>query len=154
VAHPWLVSGAYAVSWLYLAGDVGLEGWKAWRRNQRIIHPERYAEDIKHGLEVKEGMGEIVTGVKRRVGDRLRVIQEGDEKSSLEVTRGKVVPIEDYRSVMAQRAVFQSVASMGLPAFTIHSLVKYSGRAMKNVKNVRIRTWGPIGVSHHILDCI
>ena len=54
--------------------------------------------------------------------------------------------IEDYRAVMAQRAVFQSVASMGLPAFTIHSIVRYSGRALKDAKNTRIRTYGPIGV--------
>lgn len=47
---------------------------------------------------------------------------------------------------MAQRAIFQSVASMGLPAFTIHSVVRYSGRALKDVKNKTIRTWGPIGL--------
>lgn len=35
---------------------------------------------------------------------------------------------------------------MGLPAFTIHSVVRYSGRAMKDVKNKTVRTWGPIGL--------
>ena len=59
---------------------------------------------------------------------------------------GHVPAIDDYRAVMAQRAVFQSLASMGLPAFTIHSIVRYSGRALKNAKNTRIRTYGPIGV--------
>ncbi|KAL9045057.1 MAG: hypothetical protein Q9214_001850 [Letrouitia sp. 1 TL-2023] len=47
---------------------------------------------------------------------------------------------------MVQRAVFQSIASMGLPAFTIHSVVRYSGKALRNTKNPRIRTWGPIGL--------
>lgn len=47
---------------------------------------------------------------------------------------------------MAQRAVFQSLASMGLPAFTIHSIVKYSGRALKDARNRTIRTYGPIGL--------
>ena len=60
---------------------------------------------------------------------------------------GRVPAIEDYRTVMVQRAIFQGLASMGLPAFTIHSVVKYSGRALKDVKNTRIRTYGPIGVS-------
>ena len=60
---------------------------------------------------------------------------------------GHVPAIEDYRSVMVQRAVFQSVASMGLPAFTIHSIVRYSGRALKDAKNMTIRTYGPIGAS-------
>jgi mitochondrial fission process protein 1 len=59
---------------------------------------------------------------------------------------GKVPAIEDYRSVMLQRAVFQGVASMGLPAFTIHSIVRYSGRALKYSRNTMVRTYGPIGV--------
>lgn len=59
---------------------------------------------------------------------------------------GVVTPLDDYRTVMAQRAIFQGVASMGLPAFTIHSIVRYSGKALKNAKNTRIRTYGPIGL--------
>ena len=54
--------------------------------------------------------------------------------------------IEDYRMVMAKRAVFQSLASMALPAFTIHSVVKYSGRMLKDSKRVFFRTWAPVGV--------
>lgn len=53
---------------------------------------------------------------------------------------------EDYRMVMAKRAVFQSIASMGLPAFTIHSVVRYSGRMVRDVKVPFVRTWIPIGV--------
>lgn len=53
---------------------------------------------------------------------------------------------EDYRTVMAKRAVFQSIASMGLPAFTIHSVVRYSGRMVRGVKVPFVRTWVPIGV--------
>lgn len=60
---------------------------------------------------------------------------------------GHVPAMDDFRSVMVQRAIFQGVASMGLPAFTIHSIVRYSGRALKNAKNTTIRTYGPIGVS-------
>ncbi len=59
---------------------------------------------------------------------------------------GYIPPLEDFRTVMAQRAVFQSIASMGLPAFTIHSIVKYSGRALRNSKSVAIRTYAPIGL--------
>ncbi len=47
---------------------------------------------------------------------------------------------------MVQRALFQGIASMGLPAFTIHSIVRYSGRALKDVKNTKIRSYGPIGL--------
>ncbi|KAK9461934.1 mitochondrial 18 KDa protein-domain-containing protein [Lipomyces oligophaga] len=47
---------------------------------------------------------------------------------------------------VVQRGVFQSIASMGLPALTIHSTVRYSGQAMKNVKNARLRTYGPVAL--------
>ena len=131
IAHPWLIKGAYGVSWAYLVGDVGHEGYKAYLRNQRIRHPgapgvvaERVTDATIH---TTSGPGKI----------------EG-------LHPGHVPAIEDYRSVMLQRAVFQSVASMGLPAFTIHSIVKYSGRALKDAKNVKIRTYGPIGVSHFV----
>ncbi|KAJ9635867.1 hypothetical protein H2199_008220 [Coniosporium tulheliwenetii] len=40
VAHPYLVKGAYGISWAYLAGDVAHEGYKAYLRNQRVLHPD------------------------------------------------------------------------------------------------------------------
>jgi mitochondrial fission process protein 1 len=122
IAHPILVRGAYAISWSYLIGDVGYEGYKAYLRQQALLHPAQHPGEIaKRAVNVSTG-------------------GEGP-------VYGHVPAIEDYRAVMAQRAVFQSLASMGLPAFTIHSIVRYSGRALKNTKNVTLRTWGPIGVS-------
>lgn len=121
VAHPYLVRGAYAVSWAYLIGDVSHEGWKAFKRNQRLLHPE--------GDEYKKA-----------------IVDASADKQNLMQTPTKIPAIEDWKAVAAQRAVFQSIASMGLPAFTIHSIVRYSGRALKNAKNTTIRTWGPIGL--------
>merc|ERR1711939_990653 len=40
VAHPWLVRGAYGISWAYILGDVGNEGWRAYKRNQKRLHPD------------------------------------------------------------------------------------------------------------------
>jgi mitochondrial fission process protein 1 len=124
VAHPILVRSAYTISWAYILGDVGHEGYKAYKRNQRLTSPQ--ADEHFDGRQ-KEGSA---------IADAL-------------VPRKPVhIPaIEDYKSVMVQRAVFQSIASMGLPAFTIHSIVKYSGKALKSATNTTIRTWGPIGVS-------
>lgn len=48
---------------------------------------------------------------------------------------------------MGQRVLFHSMASMGLPAFAIHNIVKYTGRAMKGVRSNNLRTWGPIGLA-------
>ncbi|KAH8106275.1 mitochondrial 18 KDa protein-domain-containing protein [Cristinia sonorae] len=45
--------------------------------------------------------------------------------------------------VAAQRAIFQSVASMALPAFTIHTAVKQAKKAFVNTTNPRVKAWGP-----------
>ncbi|KAF5369768.1 hypothetical protein D9758_001316 [Tetrapyrgos nigripes] len=42
-----------------------------------------------------------------------------------------------------QRATFQSIASMALPAFTIHTAVRQAKKAFVNVKNPRLKAWGP-----------
>lgn len=124
VAHPYLIRGAYGVSWMYLMGDVGYEGYKAYLHNK-----------------------ETRTGVKTVPSVDALQTRLGGEEMSVTATAGHVPGIQDYRAVMAQRAIFQGLASMGLPAFTIHSIVKYSGRYLRNAKNTRIRSYGPIGVS-------
>lgn len=135
IAHPYLVKGAYGVSWAYLAGDVAHEGYKAYLRNQRILNPQAHAEK-----STEAGTDNPITGAIQKIGAGIT----GGETSP--VTPGKIPAIEDYRAVMVQRGIFQALASMGLPAFTIHSIVRYSGRALKNAKSPRIRTWGPIGL--------
>ncbi|RVX68577.1 hypothetical protein B0A52_07004 [Exophiala mesophila] len=125
VAHPWLVRGAYGVSWAYILGDVGHEGFKAYKRNQRLLHPQ--SEEYKDASDMTKPP----------------MPAKGAEPQRLPM---HIPAIEDYRSVMVQRAVFQSLASMGLPAFTIHSIVKYSGKALKTASNTTLRTWGPIGL--------
>jgi fission process protein 1 len=154
IAHPYLVKGAYGVSWLYLIGDVSHEGYKAYCRNQRTLHPEKFleVEEKEKGPELthvaNKGIFEAVKDVAKNATNT-EGVKMGAQPGSLtgnHVTAGLVPAIEDYRAVMAQRAVFQAVASMGLPAFTIHSIVRYSGRALKDAKNKTLRTWGPIGV--------
>jgi mitochondrial fission process protein 1 len=114
------VRGAYGISWAYLIGDVSHEGYKAYLRQQRIMHPE-----VQPGVSPPRSTDASLGG---------------------DANVGYVPALEDWRTVVAQRAIFQSVASMGLPALTIHSIVRYSGRMLKDVKNVKVRTWGPIGV--------
>lgn len=127
VAHPNWIRAAYGVSWLYLLGDVSHEGYRAYWHNQRVKNP---------AVELTPTQ-EKITGIKAKP-DAL--------ENPLAAPPGNVPALEDYRTVMAQRAIFQSIASMGLPAFTIHSVVRYSGRALKDAKNKTLRTWGPIGL--------
>ncbi|KAI0132636.1 mitochondrial 18 KDa protein-domain-containing protein [Xylariales sp. AK1849] len=122
IAHPWLVRSAYGISWAYILGDVSYEGYKAYWQNQRKLNPN---------LTLSE-QAQKATGLTNTLPPAAQP--------------GVVAPLEDYRTVMLQRGIFQSLASMGLPAFTIHSVVRYSGRALKNTKNTSLRTWGPIGL--------
>ena len=122
VAHPNIVRAAYGISWLYILGDVSHEGYRAYWHNKRILNPQL---ELTPQQEKVTGLPSVATEPKEP---------------------GVVSPLEDWRTVMVQRGIFQSLASMGLPAFTIHSVVRYSGRAMKDVKNKTLRTWGPIGL--------
>ncbi|CAI6337123.1 unnamed protein product [Periconia digitata] len=138
VAHPYLVRGAYGVSWIYLSGDVAYEGYKAYLRNQSTLHPE-YNLSPEGSASLRERAAELKNA-------RKSIDARASSNDGQVATTARIPAIEDYRTVMAQRAVFQSVASMGLPALTIHSVVKYSGRALKDAKNKQIRTWAPIGL--------
>ncbi|KAG6866525.1 hypothetical protein C0991_003069 [Blastosporella zonata] len=95
VVPPWVVTAAYGVSWLYLAGDVGYESYKAHHRGPTPIEAANFSEPTRIGITA------------------------------------------------VQRAAFQSIASMALPAFTIHTAVAQAKKAFKNTQNVRLKTWGP-----------
>ncbi|CAK7271633.1 hypothetical protein SEPCBS119000_004705 [Sporothrix epigloea] len=146
VAHPYLVRFAYGISWAYIVGDVGYEGYKAYLHNQRTLNPNYRLSDRQKriaGLQETDDPFQLSRDKSSKNGKSQTA---NADDTALAVVSGVVPPLEDYRTVMAQRAVFQSIASMGLPAFTIHSVVRYSGRALKNAPNKTIRTWGPIGL--------
>jgi fission process protein 1 len=149
VAHPWLVRSAYAISWSYILGDVGHEGYKAFLRNRRMLIPPGEAYKDATDLTTNHIVRGMATGnISGPLASDSTKSEEGETLDSLVPWPTTRIPlIDDYRMVMVQRAVFQSLASMALPAFTIHSVVRYSGRALKNSKNTLVRTWGPIGVS-------
>jgi len=92
---PRIVTAAYGLSWFYLAGDIGYEGYKAHKRGPSPIEAANFSEPTRVGM------------------------------------------------LVVKRAVFQSIASMALPAFTIHTAVKYSKPLFTNVRNPRLKLWGP-----------
>ncbi|KAJ3391770.1 hypothetical protein HDU84_005332 [Entophlyctis sp. JEL0112] len=85
IASPIFVTGAYAVSWAYVIGDVGFESYKMRR----------------HGA------------------------------SDVDVARTAV-----------ERGIFQSLASMVLPAFTVHWIVHQTAGFFKN-KTGLLKRFGP-----------
>ncbi|KAH7931286.1 hypothetical protein BV22DRAFT_1053165 [Leucogyrophana mollusca] len=95
VVPPSIVTACYGISWIYLAGDVGYESYKAHRRGPSPLEAANFSEPTRLGM------------------------------------------------VAIKRATFQSIASMALPAFTIHTAVKQAKKAFTNVQNPRVKTWGP-----------
>lgn len=153
VAHPWLVRSAYGVSWTYLIGDVSHEGYKAYLRNRRALAPPSEAYKDASELPRDQVLRGMATG---NLSQSLtRTSKDDAHNDSLTPWATTEISLaEDYRMVMAKRAVFQSLASMGLPAFTIHSVVRYSGRMMRGAKNTFLRTWVPIGVCVFLCICL
>ncbi|KAI1922893.1 hypothetical protein LOZ66_003022 [Ophidiomyces ophidiicola] len=160
VAHPWLVRSAYGVSWAYIFGDVANEGYKAYVRNSHVFIPQddtyrsavaplAKSSDVDTHVVAKEGLRRPQKALRdgKASSDRHPMPWQDPEADTLTPWPTHKIPLsEDFRSIMAERAVFQILASMGLPAFTIHSVVKYSGRALKGMKSTFFRTWAPIGL--------
>ncbi|KAJ9114641.1 hypothetical protein QFC22_005517 [Naganishia vaughanmartiniae] len=96
VVAPWVVKGAYGVSWMYLIGDVSYETYKA-----KVQGPSPL--DLATGLSENSRLG----------------------------------------MVAAKRSIFQGVASMALPAFTIHTAVRQATKAFRNASSPRVKAWGP-----------
>lgn len=120
------MSAGYGVSWAYLIGDVAYTAWKT-----RLQKLGLYEQGLMPWSPAPKLSPEQITANKRAARD-----------------------LDDWQFVATKRAVFQSIASMGLPAFTIHSTVKYAGKAMANVKNQRLRTFGPVGLGLAVVPAL
>lgn len=129
VAHPFMVTLGYGVSWLYILGDVSYSSWKVKMKSEG-----RYTPDLKPwnypypepNLAQKE-------------------LYDQNSNSLVE---------KDWRLAGIKRGIFQSIASMGLPAFTIHSAVRYSSIIFKNSKTKALKTYGPVAVGLGIVPLL
>lgn len=127
IVSPWVVRACYGISWTYVLGDVSYEAWKAKLRKEG-----RYTPGLKPWDSNIPEKGDIAAAKLAELND-----------------------LPDWRLAALERGLFQSIASMGLPAFTIHSTVKYATKyAEKNIKNVFLKTWGPIGLGLSIVPAL
>ncbi|EMG48548.1 hypothetical protein SBY92_003870 [Candida maltosa Xu316] len=127
VAHPYLVKAGYAVSWLYIIGDVSYFSW----------------------ITRMKAEGKYVPGLKP--WDKEPAPNEVAAKTFLSTHS---IVDSDWRLSALKRGIFQSIASMGLPAFTIHSAVRYSSYFFKNSKIPAFKTYGPVAVGLGIVPVL
>lgn len=142
---------AYGISWTYILGDVANEGYKAYLKNRAVLCPQtqeyRKAMDSASSSAADKVAHPRPDTLKSTVSTAHPMPWVDPEEDTMTPWNTIKIPLsEDYRSIMAERAIFQVLASMGLPALTIHSVVKYSGRALKGARTTFMRTWAPIGV--------
>lgn len=129
VAHPYLVSLGYGVSWLYILGDVGFAAWKV-----KLKSEGRYTSDLKPWQYPYPDPNPIA-----------KALYEQSNESLVE---------KDWRLAGLKRGIFQSIASMGLPAFTIHSAVRYSSVLFKNSNSKALKSYGPVGIGLSIVPLL
>jgi fission process protein 1 len=56
--------------------------------------------------------------------------------------------------VAVKRSVFQGLASMALPAFTIHTAVKMATKRLANSPNPALKRWAPTAVGLGIVPAL
>lgn len=116
-------------------GDCGYAGYLAHKERQGTLPSiaEKATETLSPAQKVELRKRQLENEVKDK--DALpNVIKYNPLEASESMHVGLVV---------ARRAVFQSLASMALPAFTIHSIVRYSAPLFARSSNARIRGSGP-----------
>ncbi|SPO29952.1 uncharacterized protein UTRI_06258_B [Ustilago trichophora] len=167
LTKPAFVTGAYAISWTYILGDVCYAGYKAAKQYEALAsttftsssgplqefetEAAKYADkaltSVKENLPLEKILDQKTLSalsptekveLKKRHTQRLA---EQGEHAGVDPTR--VSEFTHVGMTMARQAVFQSIASMALPAFTIHSIVRYSAPLFAKAKSQRIRAAGP-----------
>lgn len=128
VAHPYLVKLGYGISWAYLIGDASYASWKV-----KVKSEGRYTPGLKPWNELPPANKEAADLYNQSVA------------GSLAET--------DWRVQLVKRGIFQSLASMAFPAFTIHSAVRYSSILFKNSPKT-LKTYGPVGVGLGIVPLL
>lgn len=122
VAHPRIVTAGYAISWGYILGDVGYTMWKTNLLSKGLYTP---------GLMPWQATPKT---------------SDPQQAAEFQKEYGHSLVESDWRLVGLKRGIFQSLASMGLPAFTIHSTVRYSSLLFKNSSIALLRSYGPIAL--------
>lgn len=130
VAHPIIVRLGYSISWAYILGDVL---YSAWTTKMKL--EGRYTQGLKPWNYPYPEPNPVAA------------------KINHEANGGSLVD-NDWRLAGLKRGIFQSVASMGLPAFTIHSAVRYSSLMFKNSKVPALKTYGPVAIGLGIVPLL
>ncbi|CAN3364877.1 hypothetical protein DICA3_E19944 [Diutina catenulata] len=128
VAHPGMIKAAYALSFGYVGASVAYDAWKVGLAAEGKYRPGLMPWQPTPPADPKAKAQFLETHPKRYEND--------------------------WRVAAVKGAIFQLVASMALPAFTIHSTVRYSSVLFKNASNPKIKTWGPVALGLAVVPAL
>ncbi|EGW34151.1 uncharacterized protein SPAPADRAFT_49219 [Spathaspora passalidarum NRRL Y-27907] len=117
VAHPYLVKSGYVISWLYFIGDISYAAWLTKRKSEGTFTP---------GLRPWDTVPNV------------------DVQSSQEFVSSHSLVDSDWRLSALKRGVFQGIASMAIPALTIHNIVHYSDSLFKKSGITVLQKYGAV----------
>ncbi|OBA21551.1 hypothetical protein METBIDRAFT_17441, partial [Metschnikowia bicuspidata var. bicuspidata NRRL YB-4993] len=129
VAHPVLVTLGYGVSWAYLLGDLSYAAWKVKMKTEG-----RYTPGLKPWDPVSVADPAAAAAYKKETSDNMAE--------------------SDWRVMFVKRCIFQGLASMVLPAFTIHSAVRYLSFLFQKSHVRLLRTYGPVAIGLGIVPLL
>ncbi|KAL9933494.1 hypothetical protein V8E36_007670 [Tilletia maclaganii] len=157
LVSPAVVRAAYGISWAYIFGDVGYAGYRTWKTGgieHAHDHPPNTntstASAVASALPDKDELRKRLANVNSTSNAKDAAKELSKETSqALSIVTTPIggpsagAPPSEVAFVMARRAVFQTIASMALPAFTIHSVVRYSAPLFARSASRRLASLGP-----------
>lgn len=150
LTKPAVVRSLYAVSWSYVIGDVAYAGYKARELHRQLAQESSLDPSAKLKRLAQEAEEKLhkATQKGKEVAQSDKSVATATQEESRHSHEGVSDPLQYSETthvglVVARRAVFQSLASMALPAFTVHSIVHYSQPLFKSVQNHRVKALGP-----------
>ncbi|PWZ03606.1 hypothetical protein BCV70DRAFT_170444 [Testicularia cyperi] len=164
LTNPSAVRAAYGISWAYILGDVGYAGYKAAKQYEALAATSAATPVSSFETEAARFADHALTSARNNLPleeildaktldalsplEKVELRKRHTDRLALQGQHAGVDPARISESthvglVMARRAVFQSIASMALPAFTIHSIVRYSAPVFAKASSQRIRAAGP-----------
>ncbi|KAI5288114.1 hypothetical protein KEM54_005458 [Ascosphaera aggregata] len=129
---------ALGLTGIYLVADLTNEGIKAYHRNMRAL-----------ALPTETHLPST-----RTVSPTSPPVEVGAEDALIPCATKRLPVQDDWRSVVAERAVFQVLSSFVLPAAALTAVVRHSTKALSDSGSVIVRRWGPLAIGLGIVPML
>ncbi|KAI5305898.1 hypothetical protein KEM56_002945 [Ascosphaera pollenicola] len=141
---------AIGLTSIYMVADLTNEGIRAYQKNMRALAPPTEAyHDATLPAQMQAQHNTNLSALPASP------VLEVEGQSAFMPWGAKTVPVkEDWRAVVAERAVFQTLSSLVLPAATLTAVVRHSTKCLSDSGSVIVRRWGPLAIGLFIVPML